>query len=181
MIGGSYRRLGGVLCSPHADLIWLIDSLEYPHAKIESEGTDYTPHTDRRRLDMTMIRVVDGDSRSVVVEITTEIREGHWYRINPSEAYMGIESGVVEVTAILSGIKELDSKEVYVEGVNTEDLIHMIEVHKEGVLDLMEGTEYYDEELNKLDNGLWIVYKYQRDGEWNVLPLEEFVGHTMHY
>jgi hypothetical protein len=170
-----------VILLSYVVLVGLIDVLPYPRDKIESSGANYVLTTDREELDMSEPRIVESHSDgSVTVTMDVEIKVGRWLRINPSEAFMGIEPGVVKIAGILHHTK-LDNEEVYVDGINTEELIHMIEVHKDGVLDLMEGTEYYGEELDKLDNGIWVVYQYQRNDGWNVLPLEEFVGHTMHY
>lgn len=172
-----------MLSLPHSDLVELIDNLGYPHAKIESSGADYALYNDRRRLDMMLFRVVEGSKTGLTVEITTEIRVGHHLRINPSESFLGIESGIVTVLGIVYYNDLGDG--VTVPGILDGDILAIMGAERDGILDLMEGTEYYEEELRKLNNDPWIVYQYQGNdeygGEWHVLPLEEFVGHTMHY
>jgi hypothetical protein len=132
---------------------------------------------------MMLFRVVEGSKTGLTVEITTEVRVGQRLRINPSEGMMGIESGIVTVLGIVY-YNDLGNG-VTVPGILDGDILAMMGVERDGILDLMEGTEYYEEELRKLNNDPWIVYQYQGNneygGEWNVLPLEEFVGHTMHY
>lgn len=122
---------------------------------------------------------------SIEVEVTTTrtIRVGGIYKINPSEAYLGVDSGNIKVLAILP--HKPDNETVYAEGIDTEDVIRQVEEYKDIQLDTLggPGTTEYEDELMRLDSMPFILYQYcyTKDKEWCVFPLEEFVQHSMMY
>lgn len=113
--------------------------------------------------------------------ITRTIKVGQTLKINPSEAFLGVESGNVEVIAILPGI--LSALDVDVEGIDAEAVIRQIEEYKDVMLDPFQpGDSEYEYELTRLNEQPWILYQYTTgDKEWNVFPLEEFIDHSMIY
>lgn len=118
---------------------------------------------------------------SVHVQVTRKIEVGKVLKINPSEAYLGIDSGNVRVLAIVPA--KPDNLESYGEGIDTEVIIRHIEEFKDIHLDSLRGEDYASE-LARLDDQPWVVYQYvynPTNTEWAVLPLEEFVEHTMMY
>lgn len=113
--------------------------------------------------------------------ITRTIKVGQTLKINPSEAFLGVEPGNIEVIAILPGI--LSALDVDVEGIDAEAVIRQMEEYKDVMLDLFQpGDSEYEYELTRLNEQPWILYQYTTgDKEWNVFPLEEFVDHSMIY
>jgi hypothetical protein len=98
---------------------------------------------------------------SIDVTVTRHIKIGQIVRINPSEAFLGIEHGIVEVIAI----KEYDELD-----------------HTDGNV---EGVVELDEDAM---NEPWVLYRYKWsdykgiDKEYLVpFPLSYFINHTMHY
>lgn len=116
------------------------------------------------------IREVEGiRGDMVVVEVTREIKVGKVYKIQPTEAYLGIDQGTVVVTNI-------DALE-YLEGDTLEQAREFCRIHLDG----MTGQDYYDEDM-RLNNQPWVAYQYSRlPGDQYVLPLEEFVIHSTMY
>lgn len=128
-------------------------------------------------------RVYDG---GVYVTREQSIQVGHRFRISPSEGYMGVESGYVEVTHILTGsdIQEIAGDD------DTADVVSMIESYKDSMLDMCtdrDGTRYepdYSDTLKYLDTSVWVVYTYPHSNNGVssegllVFPLEEFLLHT---
>lgn len=132
-----------------------------------------------------MFRVVEHDSEEIVVEVTRSIREGMTLRMNPSEAFLGIESGLIKVVAILPYPNSLDPEELtHISGIPSEDILVHIRSFTEAMIDLRDPTDpgdNYKDEVDRLGAEPWVVYQYSKDKEWAVLPIEEFVDHTMHY
>ena len=120
----------------------------------------------------------------VEVEVTTTrtIRQNGIYKINPSEAYLGVDSGNVKVLAIVPSMP--DSETEYAEGIDTMGIIRDIEEYKNIQLDTLGSLEY-EEELERLNSQPWVVYHYpytdQDETYIYVFPLEEFVQHSMMY
>lgn len=112
------------------------------------------------------VGAVDSGIFEVSVEVTRIVRIGTIMKINPSEGYLGIESGNIQITEI--GAKR--DITLY------DQADEFSRVH----LDCLEGDEYMEENI-RLDSGLWVVYNYTRSGDKETLPLEEFIAHTMHY
>lgn len=127
-----------------------------------------------------MFRMLDDSSEHYVqVEVTRSIRVGRTLRINPSESYLGIEPGVIQVTHILWPADIAAAKE---QGVQ-QDIISQIDTFRDAELDNHDSTEHggvYTYVQESMDNHPWVVYKYT-NGEVAVLPLEWFIDHTMHY
>lgn len=127
------------------------------------------------------------DNTGTEVEVTTTrtIRVGQLLKINPSEAYLGVDSGNVRVLAIVPS--KPDNETVYAEGIDTEGIIRDIEEYKDIHLDTLggPGSTDYEDELMRLDNQPWVVYHYpyakQEEVYIYVFPLEEFVQHSMMY
>ena len=115
----------------------------------------------------------DRDCQGITVEVQRHIRVGMTMRINPSEAMLGIDSGVIKVQHItdLAGLLELD-----------EDLSRQADAFGNAHLDMLgEDRELLAEETDRL-SGTWVVYEYMYDGgQQYTLPLEEFIEHTMQY
>lgn len=112
----------------------------------------------------------DANIMEVGVEITRSIRVGQSYKIGPTEAYLGIDSGTVRVLHIgdLSSVMEYS------------DEVSMMADEFAGVhLSLMDEP-LRTEEDERLRNQPWIVYQYTNKDVY-VLPLEEFVIHTTMY
>ena len=106
--------------------------------------------------------------RGIEVTVTRRISIGYTLKINPSEAYLGIESGDIKPLAI----QEI----IYMEEHIRPQADEFSRVH----LECLEGDEYMEENI-RLNAGLWVVYQYTHSGEIETLPLEEFVAHTMPY
>jgi hypothetical protein len=117
---------------------------------------------------------------SVDVEVTRKIKVGVTLKINPSEAWLGIESGTIKITHILSqaNIESVDSPDHPI-----AEYVGQIVHDKEVYLDTMgqPGDSEYQSEYDRLETDPWVVYKYSHTGEWAILPLEEFVQHSMMY
>jgi len=110
---------------------------------------------------------VESGVYEVSVEVTRTVRIGAIMKINPSEGYLGIESGNIQVTEI-GAMRDITLRD------QAEEFAR---VH----LDMLEGDEYMEENI-RLDSGLWVVYNYTSgNGGKETLPLEEFIAHTMHY
>jgi hypothetical protein len=112
---------------------------------------------------------VEAGIYEVSVEVTRTVRIGAIMKINPSEGYLGIESGNIQVIAI-STIQDMNEEPA-------SQAEEFTRVH----LDTLEGEDEYMEENIRLNGQLWVVYKYTRSGDTETLPLEEFIAHTMHY
>lgn len=123
------------------------------------------------------------NSTSVEVTITRVIKIGGIYKINPSEAYLGVDSGNVKVVGIVPF--ELDKSHQYVSHIHTENIIRDIDEYARVQLDTLggPGNAEYEGELERLSSQPWIVYEYvYPSGEYYcVFPLEEFVEHSMMY
>lgn len=111
----------------------------------------------------------------VQVQIKRTIYVGQTLKINPSEGYLGINSGNIRVQAILPYERLTEySQEVY--DYATE--------HATVELGCFGDTPEYNEEYSKMFNGLWVVYEYTydpSDTDPYAIPLEMFVQHTMMY
>lgn len=117
----------------------------------------------------------------IEVTIKRSVEYGRLYRINPSEGMLGIESGIVGVTAIL----QIEDMENLLYGPTEDDylvpVVRQIQADKQVYLQGLEGVER-DKTLDWLESQPWIVYEYQHSGEGALaLPLEDFVDHTMRY
>jgi hypothetical protein len=107
----------------------------------------------------------------VYVTTTRAIKVDQTLRINPSEAYLGIEPGVVRVTFI-GTMDEIQASDL-------DDVAKEQAIFEQGTM--MDNTDD-TEELDRLENGIWVVYQYSNlDADKCSLPLEEFVEHTMRY
>ena len=106
--------------------------------------------------------------RGIEVTVTRRISIGYTLKINPSEAYLGIESGDIKPVAI-QPMNEIE-----------RDIADQAEEFTRIHLDGLEGDDHANE-YNRLHNDLWVVYQYNHGGEIEALPLEEFVQHTMSY
>lgn len=134
-----------------------------------------------------MFEYEEVDSTTVMVQMNRPISIGHRFRISASQGFAGIIDGVVEVTHILTStaIQELAGDD------DVSDLIAMVESYKETALDMHTNRDEvpyepeYSEELARLDNTVWIMYRYPRGEGINegllVFPIEEFVDHTSLY
>jgi len=112
---------------------------------------------------------VDG---SMEIEVTRKIKVGGRYRIAPSDGMEGIEEGAIVIQRLLSDseVPELDE---------WDEVGHLIGAHKGAYLDGLEGNECADLEFF-LSVTPWVVYSYiHGDNEVNVLPLEDFLYHTL--
>lgn len=124
--------------------------------------------------------IIDVREDSIMIVETRTIRIGQTIRINPSEAYLGIESGLIKVLGFIP--PKPDNETAYIAGEDTESILSDIEYFKEIELQAVEGTEDYAGRLGDLDNQQWVVYRYNGNHiEYQVLPLDLFVGHTMYY
>lgn len=125
----------------------------------------------------TMLRV-DG---KVDVTVSRTIGVGQILRINPSEAWLGIDSGIIKITHILGNE---DRQSVDSTDHPLEKYTRQIESDIDVYLDMYEGTPEYSTELSKYDHTLWVVYEYQygtSNDEWGVLTIEDFIEHSMSY
>ena len=115
----------------------------------------------------------NGAMEEVEVTVYRRIRPGMTLRINPSEAMLGIDSGVIKIQHItdLAGLLEID-----------ENLSQQADNFGNIQLDmLVDDAKAMADELERLSE-TWVVYEYMYDaGEQYVLPLEEFIEHTMQY
>ena len=121
-------------------------------------------------MDISMKQYVEG-SGEVFVQINRAIRVGQLCKIQPTEAFLGIECGTVRVMFIGSPADIYD----YDDNMSKE-----IDAFSESMLDLcpednMELTTRFIDEP-------WVVYQYSRlHQDRTVLPLQEFVEHTTNY
>lgn len=120
-----------------------------------------------------MIREVQNVvNKSVTVEITREITVDQLYKIQPTEAYLGVECGTVRVMFIGCLSELLDYSE---EASSQADEYARVQ------LDLLD-KEFYAEEDKRLRTQPWVVYQYSRlPRDTYIFPLEEFVIHTTQY
>ena len=111
------------------------------------------------------------EDNKVEVQVTRSIKVGQVLRINPSAGYLGIESTIINVIGIAKWT-ELD----------TADLRGMARNFIETDCGLYgkPGEHDYDERKEELEDSLWVAYIDQSMEEY-VLPLYEFVAHTMSY
>ena len=120
------------------------------------------------------ITKIDLDEGVIQVQVTRSVRVGGMYKIQPTEAYLGIEPGTVHVLEICK-LEDMDTSREYYENGKT-----FMEVEADNLDSSMfkEDMEY----LDAMTNGLWVAYKYSTYdlGEW-ALPIEQFVTHTTHY
>lgn len=121
------------------------------------------------------ITSVNMDSVTVMVERTIAV--GTTVKINPSEAYLGIDSGNITIVAIctmdlLEGDAKSDAEEF--------TRIHLDMYDEDEDMDDDEEESVYTSERTRLHEKPWVTYEY-RNGDTQVLPLEEFVDHTMMY
>ena len=124
-------------------------------------------------MEIISTREYDYAVQEVHVAVHRTIRKGMTLRINPSEAMLGIDSGVIKIQHItdLAGLLELD-----------EDLSKQADAFGSAHLDMLgEDRELLAEETDRLSE-TWVVYEYMYDGgQQYTLPLEEFIEHTMQY
>lgn len=115
-----------------------------------------------------IITIIDEYKGGIQVEVeeVMDIRPGKISRINPSEGYMGIESGVIEVQLVVDPSNVLAIEEEY--PLIADRIRYFSDVDS-------------PEERERLDTGPWIIYKYSSSGDIDVLPLQEFIQHTMIY
>lgn len=109
------------------------------------------------------------------VQTTRVLRIGMHLKINPSEGYLGIESGNIKIDNIIDGadVPKLDrGTDVY------KDIQEFADVY----LSLFSEGDYddYNDAHTRLFTQPWIVYSYSNSDTY-VLPLEEFLEHTMIY
>lgn len=119
-----------------------------------------------------MIRIDGFVPNGIAVTVTRTIEVGKTMKINPSEGYLGIESGNITVLAI----------EPYytLEG----DVRNQAEEFSRVLLECFDGldeNDLYQEEEERLRIQPWVVYQYGRNGDVCTLPLQEFVEHSMPY
>lgn len=118
------------------------------------------------------------DDGSLTVTIDKEIKVDKILRINPSEGWLGIESGLIKIRHILS---QEDRQSVDRPDHEYAEYTHQIESDIDVYLQGQEGNDYASA-LHALDSQPWIVYVYTHDrAEWYTLPLDLFVDHTMMY
>jgi hypothetical protein len=121
--------------------------------------------------------IIDGDRdcNGITVEIERSVRVGSIMRINPSQAYLGIEPGVITVEAIG------DMTEI--RGTQDVDIVEYMEEHYKVEVDNLdiEGYEQDREYKQKLDREPWVVYSYQSSGDTYVIPLGLFLDHISTY
>lgn len=110
------------------------------------------------------------ENNTVEVQVTRTIRVGQILKINPSEAYLGIESGNITIIDIANH-DELASSELR---DMATDFINV-----ETYTDVEDNVEFG--RRHELEGNLWVAYKYHKDDEISVLPIDEFIEHTMNY
>ena len=114
-------------------------------------------------------------SNAVRVTIERRIAVDQTLRINPSEAYLGIESGVIKVLAV-GTMKQLKATEDIHPGI-----VECIDCEYSVMRDNLDPS--YDEDVRLLDSleiDPWVGYQYT-NGDVYALPLYLFVDHTMSY
>jgi hypothetical protein len=129
-----------------------------------------------------MFKVSDSsNSTELQVEVVKSYRVGQSVRINPSMAYLGIDSGIVKVLGFIP--PKPDNETVYIETEDNDDILSEIENFKEVMLQgYTTGDSDYADLLQMLDNEPWVVYRYSGNHiERHVLPAYLFVQHTMMY
>lgn len=124
------------------------------------------------------IKMISETSITVLVERTVTI--GQTLKINPSEAWLGIESGNIKIISI-------GTREQLLEQGNP-DVIDSMEAEYEALKDIKHYVEQGQADAddvafrNSLDTDPWVGYQYQnRAADIYALPLELFLDHTMSY
>lgn len=111
---------------------------------------------------------------SVDVEVTRKIRVDGSYKIQPTEAYLGIECGTIRIThiAMLCDLVDIG-----------DDLRMQADEFARVLLDnIGEDSPEWITEDTRLCEQPWVVYQYSKLPEDRYcLPLEEFVIHTTIY
>src|SRR5690606_2940041 len=112
---------------------------------------------------MCILRVISWiGQEELEIQVSRSVKVGRTVRINPSMAYLGIESGLVEVVAIVPGRPDKDA--VYTADIHTENIIRDMEEFKR-----VEAHGLYDEdwvgEMNRLEDQPWIVYWYNNSDD----------------
>lgn len=129
-----------------------------------------------------MFKVSDSsNSNELTVEVVKSYRVGQSVRINPSMAFLGIDSGIVRVLGFIP--PKPDNETVYIETEDNDDILSEIENFKEISLQgFTPGDSDYQDTLQMLDNEPWVVYRYMGNNiERHVLPAYLFTEHTMMY
>lgn len=118
-----------------------------------------------------MIHDAEGNTTRVYIQVNRIIDVGQLYKIQPTEAYLGIEQGTVSVLFIgdLAELLEYD-----------ENLSKQADEFARVSLDLLEGTSEWSVDEERFHTQPWVAYSY-RNNECSVLPLYEFIEHTTHY
>jgi hypothetical protein len=120
--------------------------------------------------------IVDGDrdNDGITVEITRSIRVGQTLRINPSEAFLGIESGIIVITHV-------GTREELIDSIIPDAIRESIQTEYEVMMDNLDDKYAEDRDTKeRLDIEPWVAYQYT-NGERYSSPLELFIQHTMEY
>lgn len=108
--------------------------------------------------------------KEVEVTIVRKIGTGRLYKIQPTEAYLGIEAGTVRVTHIVPLVELINISEDLSSQADEFCRVHF------------DNLEYDSTEHARLTEQPWVVYQYSKlTTDRYVMPLDEFVEHTTHY
>ena len=132
-----------------------------PRDKINVRGRGNRPPYAKRQVEIGM--------ENVTVQVQRTVRVGQTLRINPSEGYLGITSGVIQVLYIgtKDDMKSSDNSQV-------QEAVGQVEADYYSYLDVDSSNK------ERLDNEPWVVFSYNTQYVTG-LPLDEFLDHSMQY